>query len=347
MLFFDAHCDTATKVLDKEFDFITGDGNGSVSFPEMVHVGACTQLFACFVLSKTYPDQAWQRAEAMIETINKMAAATEGRMKIALTADDVQSACAGGPIAAIIGLEGADPLEGEVEALRHFYALGVRSLIIAWADNPFSGAVFGSGSPLTAKGTDLVELAEKLRVMVDLSHISDKGFYDVLQISRRPFIASHSNCRAICPSPRNLTDDMIRNLADRGGVMGINFSSAFLSPHFYQQVSALRKQFSARTAADQHSQEKRIKAKFTALERPQIDWIAQHVKHAVNVGGEDCIALGGDLDGVASTPQGIDGIGDYPKIAQLLDREGFTLTQIEKICFRNFTRVFAEILPQS
>jgi len=346
MLFFDAHCDTVIKVLAKEFDFLTGNGNGSVSFPEMVRVGACTQLFACFVLSKTYPDQARQRAEAMIETINRMAAATEGKMKIALTADDVESACTGGPIAAIIGLEGADPLNGEVEALRHFYALGIRSLIIAWADNPFSGAVFGSGSPLTAKGTELIELAEELRVMVDLSHISDKGFYDVLQISRRPFIASHSNCRAICSSPRNLTDDMIRKLADRGGVMGINFFSAFLSPHFYQRVSALRKQLSACSDNDRHSQEKQIKADLAALERPKIDWIAQHVKHAVNVGGEDCIALGGDLDGVTSTPQGIDGIGDYPKIAQLLEKEGFTLTQIEKICFRNFTRVFTEVLPQ-
>ncbi|MCI2426591.1 dipeptidase [Candidatus Acetothermia bacterium] len=346
MLFFDGHCDTVIKVLDKEFDFITGEGTGSVSFPDMVRVGVCTQLFACFVLSKTYPNQTRQRAKAMIETINSMAAATEGKMKVALTADDVKSACSGGPIAAIIGLEGADPLEGEVEALRHFFALGVRSLIIAWADNPFSGAVFGSGSPLTAKGTSLVELAEELRIMIDLSHISDQGFYDVLQISCRPFIASHSNCRAICPSTRNLTDDMIRKLADRGGVMGINFSSGFLSPHFHQRISALRKEFSAYADDDdRHSQEKRIKAEIAALERPKIDWIAQHVKHAINVGGEDCIALGGDLDGVASTPQGIDRIGDYPKITQLLDREGFTLSQIEKICFRNLTRVFTEVLP--
>jgi len=344
MFFFDGHCDTATKVLDQKFDFITGEGEGAVSFPEMLRVKVCAQLFACFVLSKTYPHRARERAEAMIETINKMAAATEGGMEIALTADAVKSACTGGPIAAIIGLEGADPLEGEVEALHHFYALGVRSLIIAWADNPFSGAVFGSGSPLTTKGKELVELAEELRIMVDLSHISDQGFYDVLQISRRPFIASHSNCRVICPSTRNLTDDMIRKLADRGGVMGINFSSAFISPHFYRRVSELRQEFSACAADDRQSQE-RIKAEIAALKRPEIEWIIEHINHAINVGGEDCIALGGDLDGVTSRPQGIDGIGDYPKITQLLDREGFTLAQIEKICFRNLTRLFGEILP--
>lgn len=112
---------------------------------------------------------------------------------------------------------GADPLEGNAENLRHFYDLGVRDIIPAWKDNPFSGTAFGTNTPLTAEGIKLIELAEELRVMVDVSHLSDAAFESVLEVATRPFIASHSNCRALCPTLRNLTDEMISTLSDHGG----------------------------------------------------------------------------------------------------------------------------------
>lgn len=197
MKFFDTHCDTVKKVMDHSLDFQTGEGAGHVSLTGMLTAGSCAQVFACFVLSERYPGKERETAGGMIRTIGEMAAKSEGKMEVVRTASDLRAACGGGPIAALIGLEGADPLEGDAEALHHFYRLGVRNLIPAWQDNPFSGTAFGEDTPLTAEGRRLIELAEELGVMVDVSHLSDTAFDDVCEVTKRPFIASHSNCRAL------------------------------------------------------------------------------------------------------------------------------------------------------
>lgn len=344
MKFFDAHCDTVLKVNDGQLDFITGEGKGHVSLPAMLKAGSCAQIFACFVLSEKYPGKERTRAEELIAAINRMAAGSDGRMNIVRTAAELVGSCPDGPIAAIIGLEGADPLGGKAENMRHFYTLGVRDIIPAWKDNPFSGTAFGTNTPLTEEGIKLIELAEELHVMVDVSHLSDAAFDSVLEVTNRPFIASHSNCRALCPTLRNLTDPQIRALANRGGVMGINFSPAFLDPEYYAQASP---RF-ARSLARETSQEEkeRLRAEIASLPRPPLDWIARHVKHAINVGGENVIGLGGDLDGISATPQGIDGIADYVKIPELLLNAGLNTRQVEKVCYRNFLHVFTEVLSR-
>ena len=144
----------------------------------------------------------------------------------------IESLSSVAPLLAIIGLEGADPLEGQAENLRHFHDLGVRLVIPAWDDNAFSGSSAGPGDGLTAEGFKLVELCQELGVMVDVSHASDAAFEQTRQILSGPFVASHSNCRALSPAPRNLTDAQIRALADQGGVMGINLAPDFLSPEY-------------------------------------------------------------------------------------------------------------------
>lgn len=245
----------------------------------------------------------------------------------------------------IISLEGADPLEGEVERLRAFHERGVRLLTLAWDDNEFCGAVFGSsGKGLTAQGEDLVQLCEELGVMVDVSHASDAGFRDVLRVARKPFIASHSNCRAVCAAPRNLNDDMIRALAERGGVMGINLASSFLAPDAFEASRTAQDAFwsdvrsGRKTFEEAGAEAARAEA---AYPRPPRTWILEHVKHALNVGGEDVVALGGDLDGIDNMPEGIDGVADYPRIADLLREGGLSEAQIEKVCYRNLLRVLA------
>ena len=204
--FFDAHCDTVMKVLDDDVDFVRGEGRAHVTFPAMQEAGVRAQIFACFVLSERFPGEEAERAEAMIRAIGSMAKRTRGEMYVARTRGELGSAFDGGPIAALIGLEGGDPLEGRAENLRRFADLGVRDLIFAWKDNPFSGTAFGEDTPLTREGGRLLGLAEELGVMVDVSHLSDRAFDDVCRMAKRPFVASHSNCRALCPSMRNLTD---------------------------------------------------------------------------------------------------------------------------------------------
>jgi membrane dipeptidase len=343
MKFFDTHCDTVMKVMDGSLDFLTGEGKGHVSFPGMLSVGSCAQVFACFVNSKNWPGKEYAQAESVIAAIKGMIAGTQGKMDLALDSSDIHDACAGGKIAALICLEGADPLDGDPEALRHFYRLGVRNLIIAWGDNQFSGSAFGTNTPLTKQGKGLVELAEELHVMVDVSHLSDRAFDDVLRITSRPFIASHSNCRALCPARRNLTDSQIRVLADRGGVIGINLAPAFLDPEYYSQaVPRFRRSLAPSTTEDE---KKRLRAAADRIPLPEMDWITRHVKHAINIGGEDCVGLGGDLDGISKTPTGIKGIEDYAKIPELLLSAGLNTRQVEKVCWRNFERVFCEVLP--
>ena len=342
--FFDAHCDTVLKVLDGGVDFVRGEGNAHVTFPAMQEAGIGAQIFACFVLSERYPGEEAERAEAMIHTAGSMVEGTEGRMRVARSREELDDAFDGGPIAAILGLEGADPLEGRAERLRHFVDLGVRDLIFAWKDNPFSGTAFGENTPLTREGERLLGLAEELRVMVDVSHLSDRAFADVCRAAKAPFIASHSDCRALCPSLRNLTDPMIRELADRGGVMGINLAPGFLDPEIHRWQTPL---FEAAQQPDVSEEERaRLRERATSIPRPPLDWVARHVLHAIDVGGEDCVGLGGDLDGITQTPEGIESVADYRALVPLLREAGLNERQIDKVCYRNFVRVFDDVLPQ-
>jgi len=342
--FFDAHCDTVMKVMDGSHDFHSGVGAGHVSVPGLVASGFCAQVFACFVLAERCPGTERATAEGVIDSICRIIGEASGAMALALTGTDVRAACAGGPIAGLIALEGADPLEGKAESFSHFHRLGVRDLILAWKDNPFSGSAFGTNAPLTLEGEALVLQAEELGTMIDVSHLSDRAFADVCRIVRKPFIASHSNCRALCPSVRNLTDPMIRQLAERGGVMGINLVPGFLDPErarqeaLYGQELVAKGQTGPTTAG--------LRRDFVArLPRVSLAWAGRHVRHAIQVGGEDCVGLGADLDGTDTLPMGMDGVRDYPALADMLLKAGLTPRQLEKVAWRNLERVFCDVLP--
>jgi len=342
---FDAHCDTVMKVLDHGAKFSSGNSGSHVSLPGMIAGGIRAQIFACFVLSKHYPGAERTRALEMIAAIHEMADASDGRLRIVTTASKLRGAFNGAPIAGILALEGADPLEGKAENLRAFHQQGVRSVIPAWQDNAFSGTAFGTNTPLTEQGCLLVELCEELGVMVDVSHLSDRAFEDVRTMVKRPFVASHSNCRALCPTPRNLTDDMIRALADAGGVMGINFSASFLSPETQAAVMPLYE--ASRAPGVSESEQEALRQRAFAIPRPSLDWVVRHVLHAIDVGGEDCIGFGADLDGISMLPDQFETVSDFSKLPGMLAAAGLKARQIEKVCHLNFVRVFSEVLSRN
>jgi membrane dipeptidase len=325
--FFDAHCDTVLKVADEGVDFVSGSPS--------THI----------VLSERYPGDEAERADALLATLETMVSAAGEAVRVTRTGGELRSSFAvGEPIAALVGMEGADPLEGRAENLRSFYRRGVRDLILAWKDNAFAGTAFGRDMGLSREGERLVGLCEDLGVMVDVSHLSDSSFADVCRVAARPFVASHSNCRAVCPSGRNLTDEMIRALADRGGVMGINLSSSFLSPAALEAWQAVRRRIGDAGVVDWREQDRRAREAAPGIPRPPFEWVMKHALHAVDVGGEDVVGLGGDLDGIIHLPAGIDGVEDYPKVPAALRAAGLSDRQIEKLCFGNFLRVFEEIL---
>jgi membrane dipeptidase len=234
-----------------------------------------------------------------------------------------------------------------VDNLAVFRDAGVRLITLAWHDSPFCGSSYGSGTGLTAAGVELVEACEDTRVLIDVSHASDQAFADVCRVAVKPFIASHSNCRGLCPSPRNLTDDMIRAIGERGGVVGITLAPSFLSADYYRQTKSINDEF-WRSVEDGMAAVEEAGRKSAAAEalipRPPLDLIVQHVLHAIRVGGEDSVALGGDLDGVDALPAGLDGVADYPRIAELLAGAGLAPARVAKICHGNLARVFKEVL---
>jgi membrane dipeptidase len=351
MRFFDSHCDTVMCALDGELDFVAGRGRAHVDLPRLEAAGSCVQLFAVFTSQSHMPGRDLPAyADQAIAAIHGWAEASGGRMQLALRAADVYAACNGGGFYGMLGLEGADCAGERADGLERFIDAGVRNVIPAWSDNAFSGTVFGNNGPLTAEGGRLVELCQARRVMVDVSHLSDTAFWQVRDLTHGPFIASHSNCRAICPHPRNISDEMIRALAERGGVMGINLSADFISPEYMVQGAPIeRAGREAILAASDPEEQKRLRQdmlqQLSRIASPDMSWIARHVQHAIRIGGEDCIGLGGDLDGIEAMPAPMTGIESYPLIPQVLEQAGLSEPQIEKVCWRNWERVFSEVLP--
>ena len=342
--FFDAHCDTVMQVVDGRLDFSTGEGERHVSYSAMQAGGVRAQIFAAYVLSKEHPGREAERVDAMIRAVGEMADVTQGGMEVARTAADVRRAFQGGPIAAILGIEGADCLEGRAENLRRYASDGVRDLIFAWADNPFSGTTFGSGGPLSREGERLLGLAEELHVMVDVSHLSDAAFACVCRASTRPFVASHSNCRSICPSPRNLTDEMIRSVADAGGVMGDQPRDVV--PRAVD-VSRDRPSTKGRGApgSERRGEIAPTSPRSWRFLDPILSGSLAMSCTPFASEGEDCVGMGGDLDGIYQTPAGLGGVADYPRIVDVLRSADLTERQIEKVSHGNFLRVYGEVLP--
>jgi membrane dipeptidase len=245
-------------------------------------------------------------------------------------------------IAGILGLEGADPLEGRAERFRHFFELEVRDPILAWKDNPSGGTGFGEDTPLTREGERLLGLAEELAVMIDASHGSDRAFEDVCRRTTGRFIASTSNCRSLCPNSRKLTDAMIRRLADRGGVMGINTGPHFLDPEYHKRSMTVFK--AAQKPNPSEEERGRTRKEALSIPRPALEWVGRHVAHAIDVGGEDSVRLGGDTDGSLRLPEAIHTMADCPALLAALQEVRLSDHRIDKVCSRDVRRVFEAVL---
>jgi len=223
----------------------------------------------------------------------------------------------------------------------------VRLLTIAWDDNEFCGTVFGNKGGLTSLGEKLIHKCNDLGVIVDLSHASDKAFYDIASITKIPFVASHSNAREICPNERNLSDDMIKLIADRGGIIGLTYGSGFIEHEYYKREFACRvkilKGFKNGTINMQKAREITHKA-LSNLDDAPISLLVKHAKHILKVGGEECLTLGSDFDGVDSLPQSISGVQSLPKLVQEMQTQGISSRVIDKICYQNALHYFKALL---
>ena len=323
------------KVVDEGADFVTGDAaaarHASRASRRQVCASRSSRPAPC--TPRRRPIGVVARGVAMIDAVWEMARRrAAGWSWSSRRRATCGERSAGGPIAAVIALEGADPLEGRAENLRWFVERGVRSVIFAWKDNEFSGTAFGTNDGLSREGERLLGLAEELSVVVDVSHLSDQAFADVCGARTRPFIASHSNCRALCPHPA----EPDRRHDSRAG------RSRRRDGH--QPRSALpvaragRRVRSATRGERRRGNGRRCGPRSRRVDGPchgrRSTCSCAMSSTRFEVGGEDAVGLGGDLDGIDVTPAGIESVADYALFPRLLRDAGLSERQIEKICSR-------------
>jgi membrane dipeptidase len=329
-----------------------------ISIPKMRagHLGA--EFFSIWV-DVTWPKQDLiHRALDLIDVTCEQVARHADELGLATTADDIERLHREGKIAILLGVEGGHEIEGDLRALDIYARLGVRYMTLTHTKNNELGDSSGDEprwNGLSPFGRQAVERMNRLGMMVDISHVSDRTFYDALAASKAPLIASHSSCRALCNVPRNMTDDMIRALAKNGGVMDINFYSGFLSQAYADGYGKIKKQVEAAVAAARarHAQkgerlsyleEVRIEQRLTKdLPVPSYTAIADHIDHVVQVGGIDHVGLGSDFDGIDSAPRGMEDVSKFPALVHELARRGYSEKDLEKILGGNVLRVMRQV----
>ena len=342
---FDAHCDTVLRLVDDGAQLLDDTGGGHVHAPGLAAANVRCQVFACFASLLEHGDQVVSRSRQLLAAASSLHGL--GPFVIPGSAAELAALEHGDRVGVLLAMEGGEGLGGAPEAVAEVARLGVRCITLAWGDNELTGSAFGDGTApgLSGLGREVVAEMERLRVLVDVSHISDRAFEDLLAVARRPMVASHSNCRALCDVPRNLTDDQLRAVAASGGVVGINLVSGFLT----NEAAAAQRPILARRMAgvlqDPGSLRRRMRLanqEIAHTEMPPLSSVADHIQHAVQVAGIDAVGLGSDFDGFAHGPQGLKDCRDYPKIVQLLSRRGFTGAELEKLCWHNWMRLFGE-----
>ena len=358
-LVIDSHDDTTQRMLfDKTFDITVRHKDGNIDLPRMREGGLDALFFSIWVPSDITGPPAVKRALDLIDSVHKAAKAHPADLMLATTAADIRRAAAGHKIAALMGMEGGHMINDDLGQLRKYAALGVRYLTLThfknnnWADSSTDKPAHNG---LTPFGKDVVRELNRLGMMVDISHVADKTFYDALAVTDAPVIASHSSCRAIANHPRNMTDEMLRALAKNGGVVMINYHAGFLSEEFRVAsekrngtvdvaMAAMSKKCGGNEACTTLESERIDHEAMAKGELPKVTWekIVDHIDHAVKVAGADHVGLGSDFDG-ATMPFGMDDASKLPRITEALLQKGYSEEDVKKILGGNLLRVMEAV----
>lgn len=315
----DFHIDTLSAARKERQRDILNFPNAMADLKRLQQGGCTAQFFSIFMPQPGDPDFLSVSDDDYIRDLLAIFRNSLGDILApAGNTADLRRNWGAGKISGFLTLEDGRAVNGSPERLDVFYKMGIRLITLTWnypncfgAPNSVREQDMAKG--LTDFGKDAIRQMNELGMLVDVSHLSDGGFWDVARISQEPFIASHSNCRALNPHPRSMTDEMIRTLADHGGVMGVNFCPQFLTPDCTCRES-------------------------------RVEDLVRHLRHMIQVGGEDCPVIGSDLDGIAGSIE-LDSAEKMPLLFEALDRAGFTAEQIEKIARKNGERIL-EVLDK-
>ena len=355
----DGHDDTTQRLIfDKTFNLGARNANGNVDIPRMHEGGLDALFFSIWVPGDVTGPLAVKRALVQIDAVREAVRTHPNDLLLATTAADIRRAADQHKIAALMGMEGGHMIDDDLRLLRDYATLGVRYLTLThfknvdWAD---SSTDLPAHNGLTAFGKDVVRELNRLGMMVDVSHVSDKTFYDALAVTTAPVIASHSSTRVIAHHPRNMTDDMLRALAKNDGVVMINYHVGFLSEQFrvasekrsgnlVAAMDALSKKCDGNEACTTMEGERLDHEAMARGELPTVTWdkIIEHIDHAVKIAGIDHVGLGSDFDG-ATMPIGMEDASKLPKITKALVEKGYSDQDIEKILGGNMLRVMEQV----
>jgi len=319
-LLIDTHNDAPLRVI-RGVDFGLRSQEGHTDVPRLREGGVGAVFFSAYVAPGYVPKgQSLRRAVEVIDAVRQdIIARYPDDFVAALTADDIERARRQGKIAALIGVEGGHAIENSLRVLRTFHGLGARYLTLThfntndWADS--SGDLNNPKVPhhngLTDFGRQVIAEMNRIGMMVDVSHVADKTFWDVLEVSKAPILASHSSCRALCADARNLTDEMLRALAAKGGLIQINFNPGFLTKRPAPPAS--------------------------------LDDVVAHIDHAAKVGGIDAVGIGSDFDGIDQAPVGLEDVSKFPNLTRALLEKGYSASDIAKIYGANLLRLMRAV----
>ena len=365
-LVIDTHDDTPQRFLDGNFDIGSTDPKdpGHISLDKARAGNLSALFFSIWVDPKFNQGHFARNAFDLIDSVYEQAARHPDRMMMAFSTADIERAHKEKKLAALMGIEGGHAIENDLHLLRDFYRLGVRYMTLTWANtNEWADSSGDQKDPkvqhhdgLTEFGKQVVLEMNRIGMMVDISHVSDKTFYDTIATTKAPVIASHSSARALTDQPRNMTDDMLRAVAKNGGVVQVNFFNGFLDSKFRQAMDAQAKERESASAlyAAKLKAEGKPANYFTTepverewlgkLPRPPLQSLIDHIDHIAKIAGVDHVGIGSDFDGVSgATPAGINSAADLPKITQALMVRGYSSDDIHKIIGGNLLRVFREV----
>jgi len=362
----DTHADTPQRFLDEGFDIGSTDPNdvGHLSLDKAHRGNLGAEFFSIWVDPEINQGHFAQHTFDLIDSVYEQAAHHPDRMMMAFSVADIERAHKEHKLAALMGIEGGHSIENDMHLLRDYYRLGVRYMTLSWSNtNEWADSSGDIDDPkiqhhngLTDFGKQVVLEMNRLGMMVDISHVADKTFWDAIATTKAPVIASHSSARALVDAPRNMTDDMLRAVAKNGGVVQVNFFSGFDDEDYRKAMLAQEKDQAA--AIQKYLDSPRTQGKpvnYIEVDRIEREWMARiprppfkslidHIDHIAKIAGVDHVGLGSDFDGVSgATPQGMDSAADLPRITQALLDRGYSADDIKKILGGNLLRVFRQV----
>ena len=349
ILVLDSHCDTPIMLRRYGLDIGQRSLTGHVDLVRMKEGGLDASFFAIYVSNKWEPYQCTYKALEAIASVYDIRERYPDKAALVTDACTARELKKQGRIALFLGMENAGPIHKDLSLLRLFYRMGVRYITLTHAGN---NEVCDSCATkekrwhgLSPFGRELIAEMNRLGILVDVAHISDEAFYDVLTYSTRPVVSTHSCCRALCDVPRNLTDQMIRDLAAKGGVVQINFNPPFLDKAYSLAVAPLldvyeeaEEAYRENPAENEKRMQEAKKALF-ALPRPSYKRVVDHIDHVVCLVGPDHVGIGSDFDGIEVCPAGLEDVSQLPVITEELYSRGYSCKDIEKIMGGNFLRL--------